>query len=133
MASLRRIDPEEARKLLESGEEYTYLDVRSEEEFAAGHVPGAINIPLLRPGPGGIGMQPNADFIEDVEMALEPAARVITGCLRGARSLKAAQIMVQHGYSHVFDMRGGFDGEVDETGAVTYPGWARRGLPTTTA
>ena len=130
--SLKRIDPEEARRLLESGEGYNYLDVRTEEEFAVGHVPGAINVPLLKTGPEGLGMTPNGDFIEEVEMALEPTARVITGCLRGARSMTAAQIMVQHGYSQVLDMRGGFDGELDATGAVTFPGWVRRGLPTTT-
>ena len=45
---IKRIDPEEARELLDSGESYTYLDVRSEEEFAQGHVPGSVNIPPAR-------------------------------------------------------------------------------------
>ena len=39
---VKRIDPEEARVLLDSEEGYTYLDVRTEEEFAAGHIPAEI-------------------------------------------------------------------------------------------
>jgi hypothetical protein len=32
---------------------------------------------------------------------------------------------------HVLDMRGGFGGEADEMGRVTFPGWSLRGLPAT--
>ena len=44
---VKRIDPEEARVLLDSEQGYTYLDVRTEEEFAAGHVPAAVNITVV--------------------------------------------------------------------------------------
>ena len=48
---------------LEAG--WPYLDVRTEGEFAAGHPPGAVNIPAFNAGP--MGMQPNPDFMAEVE------------------------------------------------------------------
>ena len=126
---ITRISPEEAQTALES-EEVTYLDVRSEGEFQQGHVPGAINIPIAHRTPQG--MQPNPDFLDQVKAALSPDAQIITGCLRGGRSLRAAQMLVAEGYSQVVDMRGGWDGELDSMGQVVYPGWARRGLPVST-
>ena len=63
---IRRIDPEEARQLLDSQDGYTYLDVRSEEEFAQGHVPGAVNIPVASSNPLGPGLVANPDFNNQV-------------------------------------------------------------------
>jgi rhodanese-related sulfurtransferase len=126
---ITRISPEEAQTDLES-EEVTYLDVRSEPEFEQGHVPGAINIPIANKTP--YGMQPNPDFLDQVKAALSTDAHIITGCLRGGRSLRAAQMLVAEGYTQVVDMRGGWDGELDPMGQVVYPGWARRGLPVST-
>ncbi len=128
--SLKRISPEEARDLLESGEGYVYLDVRSIPEFEAGHAPGAKNIPLLHRTPAG--MQPNHDFVAVCETALGRDAKIITACLKGGRSMRAAQVLLANGFENVVDMRGGFHGESDMTGALTYPGWAPRGLPVTT-
>jgi rhodanese-related sulfurtransferase len=127
----KRVSPEEARALLEAAEGYTYIDVRTAEEFAAGHVPGAVNIPVLVRRPGGAGMEPNPGFLDDVKGKFAPEARLITGCQRGGRSLRAAEILAAAGFTNVVDMRGGYDGELDPAGNVTYPGWARRGLPTT--
>jgi len=130
--TIHRIEPEEAQAFLDSGEGYTYLDVRTAEEFAAGHVPDSINIPILVRNPAGPGLQPNSEFLGQVQEKLAQDSKVITGCLRGGRSLKAAEILTENGYTNIVDMRGGYDGEVDPTGAVVFPGWARRGLPTTT-
>ena len=44
---LERIDPEAARELLESDQGHVYLDVRTPEEYAQGHVPCSVNIPVL--------------------------------------------------------------------------------------
>ncbi len=48
---LKRIVPEEAKALLDSGQGYTYLDVRTVEEFDEGHVQGAKNVPFLEIDP----------------------------------------------------------------------------------
>ena len=129
---IKRIDPEEARTLLDSGEGYTYLDVRSEEEFAEGHVPEAVNIPIAVKNPMGPGLVPNPDFISEVEEQFEKDRKIITACLRGGRSMRAAMMMLADGYTEIVDMRGGYDAELDSLGNVVVEGWARRDFPTTT-
>ncbi len=127
---LKRISPEQARDLLESGEGYIYLDVRSVPEFEAGHAPGSKNIPLLHSTPAG--MRPNENFVEVCDRALGKDAKIITACLMGGRSMRAAQMLLANGFANVVDMRGGFRGETDRMGQLTYPGWMPRGLPVTT-
>ena len=129
---IKRIDPEEARELLDSEEGYTYLDVRSEEEFAMDHVPGSINIPVATRNPMGPGLVPNPEFTSQVEEQFDKDSRIITACLRGGRSLAAARALAENGFTGNVDMRGGYDAELDAFGNVIVEGWARRGFPTTT-
>jgi len=67
---VNRIDPAEARGLLESEPGYICLDVRTAEEFAAGHVPAAVNIPVVEKNPMGPGLVPNPDFASQVEQQI---------------------------------------------------------------
>jgi rhodanese-related sulfurtransferase len=127
---IRRISPEEAKTLLDSSDGYIYIDVRTTQEFDAGHVPGAKNIPLLEPGPAG--MQVNPDFVALCEANFPKDARLIIGCQKGGRSLRATQVLMDTGFTQVADMRGGYGGESDPLGRLTYPGWQPRGYPTTT-
>ncbi len=129
---IQRIEPEEAKRRLDSGDGHEYLDVRSREEFAAGHAPGAACVPLMHRNPAGPGMVPNAEFLSEVEAKYAKDAKLIVGCLRGGRSMRAVRILLDAGYTNVVDMRGGYDGEVDSSGQLVYPGWARRDLPIVT-
>ena len=129
---VKRIDTEEARVLLDSEEGYTYLDVRTEEEFAAGHVPAAVNISVVEKNPMGPGLVPNPDFSSQVEQQFDKDRKIITLCLRGVRSMQAATMMMALGYTEVVDMQGGYDAEMDARGNVVVEGWARRNFPTTT-
>lgn len=126
---LERISPEQTHEKLQSDEDWIYLDVRTVEEFEAGHVPGARNAPVFERGPSG--MTPNEEFVDVVAANFSKDAKIITACLRGGRSLKAAELLIEAGFSNVVDMRGGFDGEPGPGGGIAYPGWARRGLPVT--
>lgn len=125
--NIRRLSPEEAKALLDSGQGYVYLDVRTVEEFDAGHVPGAKNIPFLIPGP--LGMSVNPYFVEVVGKNFAKDAKIICGCQKGHRSLRAAQALAAAGFTNVADMRGGFGGETDHCGCLIAPGWATSGLP----
>ena len=125
---IKRIAPEEAKQLLESQEGFIYLDVRTVPEFDAGHVPGAKNIPVMEPDSSGR-MQLNPRFVEVVQANFGKVAKCITGCQMGGRSMKAAQLLSQAGFSNVVDMRGGFRGEADAAGQISYPGWSLRGFP----
>jgi rhodanese-related sulfurtransferase len=124
---VKRHSPEETKALLDKGQGYVYLDVRTVEEFEAGHVPGAKNIPFMIRGP--MGMATNPAFVQDVQKNFSKDAKLICGCQKGARSLRAAQALMATGFSNVSDMRGGFGGETDHCGCVVAPGWATSGLP----
>ena len=96
---VNRIDPAEARALLESEQGYICLDVRTAEEFAAGHVPAAVNIPVVEKNPMGPGLVPNPDFSSQVEQQFDKDRKIITLCLRGVRSMHAATMMMALGYT----------------------------------
>jgi rhodanese-related sulfurtransferase len=120
----RSVSPEEAAALLAEG--YVYVDVRSEPEFEAGHVPGAFNVPLLHQGPGG--MTANPEFLQVMQQAFGKAEKLVIGCKAGGRSKKATEQLAQAGFSELTDMSAGWDGSRDAFGRVV-PGWSKQGLP----
>ena len=119
-----RIGPKEAAEKMATG--YTYVDVRTEEEFAAGHPAGAVNVPLMLTGPQG--MTPNARFGEVMGAAFPKNTPIVVGCKAGARSLRAAKQLLLAGYTNVLDQRAGWAGAHDPFGQVTEPGWVAAGL-----
>ena len=103
----------EVKEALDSGQVDLVLDVREPDEWSKGHVPGAVHAPR------GL-----------LEWYADPAApsargeitgnrdgRIVVMCAAGARSLLAAQTLVQMGYSNVASLSGGFTE------------WAKRGFP----
>lgn len=122
--AIRSVSPEEAAALLADG--YVYVDVRSEPEFEAGHVPGALNVPLLHQGPGG--MTPNPEFLSVMQQAFGTTEKLVVGCKAGGRSKKAADQLAQAGFSELTEMSAGWDGSRDAFGRVV-PGWSKQGLP----
>ncbi|ACY17986.1 rhodanese-like domain-containing protein [Haliangium ochraceum] len=123
--AIQRITPDEAASLLEQG--YTYVDVRSEPEFAEGHPEGAYNVPFMHREARS--MVPNADFARVMHANFAKDAKLVLGCRSGARSLRAAETLSAQGYTEVIDMRGGFAGEANRTGEIVCEGWQSRGLP----
>jgi rhodanese-related sulfurtransferase len=119
-----RVSPEEARGLLEEG--YQYVDVRTEAEYASGHVPGALNVPSMLRGPGGL--EPNPEFTTVMEQAFDKDARLMVGCQTGKRSIKAAELLEAAGFSQIRELRTGFGGSRDAFGRAE-PGWAQSGFP----
>lgn len=126
MASLTRVSPDDAKKLIDD-EGYLYLDVRSEPEYAAGHPAGAHNVPVMHAGPAG--MQPNPDFLEVVQAVYPKDKKLVVGCKAGQRSQRAAEMLIAAGYTNIIDQRAGFEGPRNSFGAVTEPGWVAVGLP----
>lgn len=111
-------------------EGYVYVDVRSVPEFQAGHPAGAYNVPLLNMGPGG--MQPNPDFMKVMETTFAKDAKLVMGCKSGGRSLRAAHLLKQSGYTDVVDQLAGFEGARDGFGQLQEPGWRPAGLSVST-
>ena len=120
MAEVRRVSPEEAKALLAEG--YTYVDVRTEAEFEAGHVPGAYNVPVSRKS------VPNPDFLSVIGAHFEKDRRLLVGCQTGSRSQRAVVLLAEAGYTNVSELRTGFSGSRDAFGRPE-PGWSKQGLP----
>ncbi|MGO9832861.1 MAG: rhodanese-like domain-containing protein [Polyangiaceae bacterium] len=126
MADIERISPQEASAKVAEG--WTYVDVRTTEEFADGHPAGAVNVPLMHAGASG--MNPNPDFVRVMSAAFEKDAKIVCGCKTGGRSMRAARALMGEGFTNVLDQRAGWDGARNPFGQLTEPGWARSGLPT---
>ncbi|MFP6684785.1 MAG: rhodanese-like domain-containing protein [Polyangiaceae bacterium] len=117
---------EAATRLLDEGG--VYLDVRTVEEFAAGHPPGAYNVPFMIRSAGA--MLLNDDFVSVVQSCFALDDKLIVGCQAGGRSRRAAVCLWEAGFVWVVDMRAGFGGIRDSFGRMTERGWAASGLPT---
>ena len=96
------ITMEEAKKVFETQGDYIILDVRREDEFAEGHIPGAINVP-------------NED-IQDIEPSELPDKNqtIYVYCRSGNRSKQAASKLVAMGYNNIIE----FGGIMDWTGNI---------------
>jgi rhodanese-related sulfurtransferase len=128
MTSPKRIGPKEASEMLAQG--YTYVDVRTVEEFEAGHPEGAVNVPIALMVGGG--MAPNPDFARVMKVAFPKDAKIVVGCKAGGRSLRAAQALLADGFTDVIDQKAGWDGERNSFGQMVEQGWSRVGLPSET-
>jgi rhodanese-related sulfurtransferase len=115
------IDPRRAKELLDGAADWIYLDVRTAEEFAAGHVPGAYNVPAFVRGDHG--MEPNRDFVATVRRHFAPESKLLVGCAAGGRSARACDMLVLAGFDALRNVVGGFSGAYDPTGRMVTPGW----------
>ena len=117
------IDPPTANERLQS-DDWTYVDVRSVQEYGASHPEGAFNVPVLLLDSNGM-MAPNESFIAVMEKAFEKDAKLILGCEIGRRSMHACQMLAQVGFTNLANMHGGFGGAADMRG------WRDQGFPVT--
>ena len=93
---IQEVGPEEVLRKVRSSEETILLDVREGEEYARGHLPGALLIPR------GVleGQAP--------QMLRDPGAEIIAYCGSGMRSALAADILQEMGYTNIRSLSGGF-------------------------
>jgi len=93
-AEYRSISPEEAKKRMDAGEALIIVDVREPYEFDAGHIPGAINLPL-------------GSLVDLAKTQLpDKDALIYLYCRSGARSRSGAMLMVKEGYTNLYDLGG---------------------------
>ena len=86
--SMRRISPKKALELQGSGA--SIVDVRKPSEYYAGHIKGAVNIPLGN--------------ISKATKRINKDTDVIVYCLSGARSGSAVRQLKSMGYTKVYDL-----------------------------
>lgn len=99
----RRISMEEAVQMMENESGYVILDVRRPDEYAAGHIPGAINVANETIGTAEIPELPDKDQL------------ILVYCRSGRRSKEAAEKLVKLGYTNVVEFGGILDwkGEIE--------------------
>lgn len=124
-----RISPAEAYTKM-TNEAHVYVDVRTAEEFAAGHPAGAFNVPVMIAAAAGLA--PNPEFVAVMERGFAKDTPIIVGCKMGGRSARAVKELVLAGFTRVLDQRAGWDGARGSFGELTEPGWSRADLPTGT-
>jgi len=105
-AEIDEIDAAGARELLDSGDAPLFIDVREEDEWNEGQIPGAVHIPR--------------GFLESRVEASAPdrAQQIVVYCAGGSRSAFAAKSLGDLGYENVVSLSGG------------YTDWKRNGFPT---
>ena len=91
------ITAEEAKQIMDSEEGYIILDVREQDEYDAGHIPGAIVIPH----------EELAD--KAVEVLTDKDQLILVYCRSGRRSKIAAEALVELGYTNIKEFGGIID------------------------
>ena len=100
--SYRQISQEEAKNMMTKDDGHVVVDVRRADEYAAGHIPGAILIPNEEIGTERPAELPDLDQI------------ILIYCRSGNRSKQAAQKLFDMGYKRIYEFGGinTWDGEV---------------------
>lgn len=91
------ITAEEAKQIMDTEEGYVILDVREQDEYDAGHIPGAILIPYTQ-------IEEKAN-----EMLPDKEQLILVYCRSGRRSKLAAEILVELGYTNINQFGGIID------------------------
>ena len=93
----QEITQEEAKRIMDSSEEYIILDVREQDEFESGHIPGAILIPYTQ-------IENKAE-----KMLPDKESQILVYCRSGRRSKIAAESLSGLGYTNVKEFGGIID------------------------
>ena len=125
--SMRHLSPSDAQAFLAAHPEAVFIDVRSEMEYLfVGHPKGSILIPW-NDGPD---WAINPDFVAHVKKAASTNRPVILICRSGNRSAAAGEALEANGFSDVYNVTHGFEGDLDETHhRNSVNGWRHAGLP----
>lgn len=90
----QKISTEEAKEVMQSGNHYVILDVRTLDEYNEGHIEGAV-------------LLPDNELEEKAESTLpDKEATILVYCRSGRRSVAAAQDLINMGYTNVYDFGG---------------------------
>ena len=89
------ISAAQLQAMIDDGQPLVLADVRTPLEFATGHIPGAVNLPL--------------DDIVTWASTLNPLTRTCCICQSGGRSATAANALVAMGFTQVYNLLGGMN------------------------
>ena len=100
----RQISMDKAVKMMKDEKNYIILDVRRPDEYAEGHIPGAINVPNEEIGTTEIAELPDKSQL------------ILVYCRSGRRSKEASEKLVKLGYTNIVEFGGilDFKGELEK-------------------
>jgi rhodanese-related sulfurtransferase len=133
---VKSLTPKDAFELLKRDPRAVLIDTRSNMEFLfIGHPLGAINIPWIDEPDWKI----NPNFATEVRKVLlgglshldaVGSSPVVLICRSGKRSLEAGELLIKEGFTDVYNVLEGFEGELDDQHhRSTVGGWRHAGLP----
>lgn len=124
---MQHLDPKSAYAFLQTHPDAVFIDVRSEMEFLfVGHPRDSIHIPWNEFPDWEV----NPQFLAQVRRATSVNRPLLLICRSGNRSTEAGAYLEQHGYTEVYNVLHGFEGELDDhhhRGSLS--GWRFEGLP----
>ncbi len=95
-SQINEISPNDVRRMQQSGEEFTLIDVRERDEQAKGAIPGAVRLPR------GI-LEVSID-----QITTDKERKLVLYCAGGSRSALAALNLKKMGFRNVFSLAGGY-------------------------
>lgn len=120
------VTPQQAWSLFSEGEA-VIVDVRTAEERKfVGHIPKTLHVAWAT----GTSMTRNPRFVRELEARTGTDAPILLLCRSGKRSVLAAEAATKAGFTQVFNILEGFEGDLDDNarrGGVN--GWRLAGLP----
>jgi len=120
------VPPQLAFELFSAGEA-VLVDVRTAEERKfVGHVPGSLHVAWA----SGTSLTRNPRFVRELEAKTGKSAAILLLCRSGKRSALAAEAATKAGFTRVFNVLEGFEGEIDaHQHRGGSDGWRLHGLP----
>jgi len=132
---LQSVLPKEAWQLCQENSRALLIDTRSSMEYLfVGHPVGAIHVPWIDEPDWVV----NPHFVTDIRKLIlggvsgdaDDSVPIILICRSGKRSKEAGTKLVEAGFSKVFNVEEGFEGELDDNHhRSTSGGWRFHGLP----
>lgn len=120
------VTPQQAWALVSAGDA-VLVDVRTAEERTfVGQVPDSVHVPWAT----GTSLTRNPRFVRELEAKTGKGAVVLLLCRSGNRSAQAAEAAAKAGFTQVFNVQEGFEGDLDDAGhRGARGGWRLHGLP----
>jgi rhodanese-related sulfurtransferase len=128
MSAIKSILPTEAYEILEKESQAILIDTRTSIEHSfLGHPIGSVLVTVKEPPTWEI----IPGFVENVQkIASSKSTPLILMCRSGVRSMAAAKLLEQAGYTTLYNMDEGFEGDKDSNNhRGTLGGWRFHNLP----
>jgi rhodanese-related sulfurtransferase len=125
--TVQQLTPKQAYEFLQANPEAIFVDVRSEMEHM---FVGSPKESMLIPWVDGPEWDINPHFVAHVKKAASQNRPVVLICRSGRRSMDAGQALEQAGFTDVYNVTHGFEGDLDDSHhRNSHNGWRFDGLP----